>query len=64
MLLESLKYSGKDNSIKLKLPIFYDFYSKSNIFVSDYHKAFSIMLKDQALAFYYTDLIKYDLNFT
>ena len=60
---ESKFGGGKYDILDTKLRIFYDNCTKVGISDSQYHKAFSVMLKEQAATFYYDRLSNRNYRF-
>ncbi|RKF58967.1 putative glycosyl [Erysiphe neolycopersici] len=53
---EEMKYKGADDCLNLKLQMFYDLCSESEVLQQFYRAAFPIMLTGEALTYYYSTL--------
>lgn len=54
--INNTKYSGWNNSFTFKLAIFYNIYSRADVLSKAKVKTFSIIFKDLALDYYYSNI--------
>ena len=60
---QELKYCGADDSLSLKLEMFYDLCAENGITEDSYRIALPIMLSGQAHTYYYSTIAKFNLDF-